>query len=127
MTDLAPDFAAAARNATGALRALFPPTPLQRNAFLSERFDAALWLFERCGASPGCVDFVDGALSGEEETLFVVNDLDTPWELVLGVDSFLPILSSQGDNEFDGIFDLILDVAVPTERATAGGLKQLFR
>jgi threonine dehydratase len=44
MTDLTPDFAAAARAATEALRALFPPTPLQRNAFLSERYDADVWL-----------------------------------------------------------------------------------
>ncbi len=38
------DFANAARTATAALRDLFPPTPLQRNAYLSERYSAEIWL-----------------------------------------------------------------------------------
>ncbi|MBY6201653.1 threonine ammonia-lyase IlvA [Maritalea mobilis] len=37
-------FSDAARAATEALRDLFPPTPLQRNAHLSERFGADIWL-----------------------------------------------------------------------------------
>ena len=37
-------FAAAARAATEAIRDLFPETPLQRNALLSERFGAEIWL-----------------------------------------------------------------------------------
>jgi threonine dehydratase len=38
------EFADAARAAAQALRDLFPPTPLQRNAFLSERHGADIWL-----------------------------------------------------------------------------------
>ena len=38
------DFATAARHATDALRALFEPTPLQRNDHLCQRFDADIWL-----------------------------------------------------------------------------------
>ncbi|QYK41686.1 MAG: threonine ammonia-lyase IlvA [Paracoccaceae bacterium] len=38
------DFAASARAATTALRALFEPTPLQRNDHLSDRFGADIWL-----------------------------------------------------------------------------------
>jgi threonine dehydratase len=38
------EFADAARAAAQALRELFPPTPLQRNAFLSERYGADIWL-----------------------------------------------------------------------------------
>ncbi|MCU4652375.1 threonine ammonia-lyase IlvA [Roseibacterium sp. SDUM158016] len=38
------EFADAARAAAQALRELFPPTPLQRNAFLSERYGAEIWL-----------------------------------------------------------------------------------
>jgi threonine dehydratase len=38
------DFADAARAAAQALRDLFPPTPLQRNAHLSDRFGANIWL-----------------------------------------------------------------------------------
>jgi threonine dehydratase len=38
------DFPALARAATAALRDLFPETPLQRNDFLSARYDAEIWL-----------------------------------------------------------------------------------
>ena len=38
------DFAARARAATVALRDLFPETPLQRNAHLSTRYGAEIWL-----------------------------------------------------------------------------------
>lgn len=38
------DFATAACQATNALRALFEPTPLQRNDHLSQRFEADIWL-----------------------------------------------------------------------------------
>jgi threonine dehydratase len=38
------DFADTARDATHALRGLFPSTPLQRNLHLSERFGAEIWL-----------------------------------------------------------------------------------
>lgn len=38
------DFADAARQTTRALRDLFPRTPLQRNEFLSRKYDADIWL-----------------------------------------------------------------------------------
>ena len=38
------DFADKARAATAAMRDLFPPTPLLRNAFLSDRYGADIWL-----------------------------------------------------------------------------------
>jgi len=38
------DFAEKARAAEKAMRAVFPPTPLQRNAHLSDRFGADIWL-----------------------------------------------------------------------------------
>lgn len=48
MTEMPPtltrDFTDAARDATAALRSLFPPTPLQKNAYLSEKFGAEIWL-----------------------------------------------------------------------------------
>ena len=37
-------FSTAARQATAALRELFPETPLQRNDFLSARHEAEIWL-----------------------------------------------------------------------------------
>ncbi|HPF34747.1 MAG TPA: hypothetical protein P5571_07780 [Candidatus Krumholzibacteria bacterium] len=104
-----------------------PPRSELTVTVTNQAFDAALWLFDGCGETPQCVDFTDAELSGTEESLLIVNDLGTPWELVLGVDSFHPILSSQGGDEFDGAFDLTFGLAVPAERATAGGLKRLFR
>jgi threonine dehydratase len=46
MKDLHDDgtFIDAARAAEAAMRDVFPPTPLQRNAYLSDRFDADIWL-----------------------------------------------------------------------------------
>lgn len=38
------DLAAGARAATEAMRAVFPPTPLARNDYLSDRFGAEIWL-----------------------------------------------------------------------------------
>jgi threonine dehydratase len=38
------DFISGVQQATGALRDLFPATPLQRNDHLSQRFDADIWL-----------------------------------------------------------------------------------
>ena len=38
------DFVAGVREAAAALSALFEPTPLQRNDFLSERFGGEVWL-----------------------------------------------------------------------------------
>jgi threonine dehydratase len=38
------DFVQAARQSTRALREIFPRTPLQRNAHLSQRFGADIWL-----------------------------------------------------------------------------------
>jgi threonine dehydratase len=38
------DFATTARSATDALRDLFPATPLLKNAYLSERYGAEIWL-----------------------------------------------------------------------------------
>ncbi|MGV6888900.1 threonine ammonia-lyase IlvA [Rhodophyticola sp. SM2404] len=38
------DFAEKARAAEAAMRTLFPATPLQRNAYLSERYEADIWL-----------------------------------------------------------------------------------
>jgi threonine dehydratase len=38
------DFAKAAEAATKAMRAVFPATPLQRNAYLSDKFGAEIWL-----------------------------------------------------------------------------------
>lgn len=72
------DFEQRARAAEQALRVLFPPTPLQRNAFLSDRFDADIWL-KREDLSPvrsykirGAFNALRKALADHpDQTLFV--------------------------------------------------------
>lgn len=93
----------------------------------NQAFDAALWLFDACGESPACLGFVDAGLSGDSESFVILNDAAAPLEAILGVDSFRPVLSSQGDTAFDGAFDLVFQAEVPAERTSAGGLKRLFR
>ena len=55
-------FAGNVRRATDAMRDLFPPTPLLRNAFLSERFGAEIWL-KREDLSPVRSYKIRGALN----------------------------------------------------------------
>ena len=61
MTDL-PTFQDRARAAETAMRAVFPPTPLQRNALLSDRYDADIWL-KREDLSPVRSYKIRGALN----------------------------------------------------------------
>lgn len=56
------DFHDKAREAEKAMRAVFPPTPLQRNAMLSERFGADIWL-KREDLSPVRSYKIRGALN----------------------------------------------------------------
>ncbi|OWU69722.1 threonine dehydratase [Roseovarius sp. 22II1-1F6A] len=71
------DFSQAAREATLALRDLFPATPLGRNDFLSEKFGADIWL-KREDLTPvrsyklrGAVNAMRKALDGGEPPVFV--------------------------------------------------------
>ncbi len=56
------DFGHSARKATDAMRALFPVTPLQRNAYLSDKFGADIWL-KREDLSPVRSYKIRGALN----------------------------------------------------------------
>ncbi|MBB94737.1 MAG: threonine dehydratase [Rhodobacteraceae bacterium] len=73
MTD-EPTFQDRARAAETAMRAVFPPTPLQRNALLSDRYDADIWL-KREDLSPVRSYKIRGALNAmrklPEKELFV--------------------------------------------------------
>lgn len=62
------DFAISARAATNAMRALFPPTPLLRNDYLSERFQADIWL-KREDLSPVRSYKIRGALNAMRKVL----------------------------------------------------------
>lgn len=61
-------FARAARSAADALRPLFEPTPLQRNAYLSDRFGAEIWL-KREDLSPVRSYKIRGALNAMRKAL----------------------------------------------------------
>ncbi|MEL6295794.1 MAG: threonine ammonia-lyase IlvA [Pseudomonadota bacterium] len=67
-----PDFAEAARVAEKAMRAVFPPTPLQRNAHLSDRCGADIWL-KREDLSPVRSYKLRGAFNAMRKVL----DVDT--------------------------------------------------
>lgn len=62
------DFTAAARAAEEALRPLFPPTPLQRNVLLSQRFGADVWL-KREDLSPVRSYKIRGAVNAMRKVL----------------------------------------------------------
>src|SRR6056297_537539 len=62
------EFADAARAAAQALRDLFPPTPLQKNAFLSQKHDADIWL-KREDLSPVRSYKIRGAFNAMQKCL----------------------------------------------------------
>ncbi len=63
-----PEFADAARAAAAEMRKLFEPTPLQRNDFLSARFDADIWL-KREDLSPVRSYKIRGALNAMRKVI----------------------------------------------------------
>ena len=62
------DFSTLAEQAALALRPLFPPTPLQRNVLLSQRFDADIWL-KREDLSPVRSYKIRGAVNAMRKVL----------------------------------------------------------
>ena len=62
------DFSTLAEQAAMALRPLFPPTPLQRNTLLSQRFDADIWL-KREDLSPVRSYKIRGAVNAMRKVL----------------------------------------------------------
>ena len=62
------DFSTLAEQAALALRPLFPPTPLQRNTLLSQRFDADIWL-KREDLSPVRSYKIRGAVNAMRKVL----------------------------------------------------------
>ncbi len=69
-------FAGNVRRATDAMRDLFPPTPLLRNAFLSERFGAGIWL-KREDLSPVRSYKIRGAFNAISKHLAAHPDQDS--------------------------------------------------
>ena len=67
------DFVTAAKAATTAMRDLFPPTPLLRNDYLSQRYDADIWL-KREDLSPVRSYKIRGAFNAMRKRLAVDPD-----------------------------------------------------
>ncbi|ARE40633.1 Threonine dehydratase biosynthetic [Rhodovulum sp. P5] len=70
------DFADKARAAERAMRAVFPPTPLQRNAHLSDRYQADIWL-KREDLSPVRSYKLRGAFNAMRKVLSATPDRTT--------------------------------------------------
>lgn len=86
--------------------------------------DVALWLFDGCGASAVCLDFVDRRAGGQAETLDFANLTADAVTVFLAVDARRP--PGEGDS---GAFALELDCQsnVADEKRPLGSVKALFR
>ena len=90
----------------------------------AESVDLALWLFDTCGPTAACLDFVDDKLSGEPEVLGWRNDQEEPLTVYLACDSYRVVGSEEEGPvvlEFQGISN------VPTASTSLGSLRTLFR
>jgi hypothetical protein len=86
--------------------------------------DIALWLFDGCGTSPTCLDYVNDATGGRGETMTYRNETEQEITVYLGVDCFrAPTESGLG------FFTIKFtnDVVVPTEKTSLGSLRALYR
>jgi hypothetical protein len=86
--------------------------------------DVALWLFDGCGASAVCLNFVDQRAGGQAETLAFANLSADAVTVYLAVDARRP--PGEGDS---GAFDLELACQsnVAEEKRPLGSVKALFR
>ena len=93
-------------------------------------FDGILWLFDGCGADAVCLDHADAALAGGQERIVWRNLTGRRRHCWIGVDAARPLLSSEGDTQIDGQFQLIITCeggVVPTEPTGWGAFKRRYR
>jgi len=88
----------------------------------SPYFDIALWLFDGCGATANCLDFVDVGVLGEDEIIEYSNLSGAEVTLYFGVDGF-----RAPSTELEGNYELSVIGALPGERNSLGAVKQLYR
>ena len=91
---------------------------------LANTLDVALWLFDGCGTSPTCLDFVNDHNAGIGEQLTYRNETDQDVTLFLGVDSWRNP-SESGTGFYTITFTPSL--VVPTEKTSFGSLRALYR
>lgn len=86
--------------------------------------DVALWLFDGCGTSPICLDYVNDETGGRGETMTYRNETEQEMTVYLGVDCFrAPTESGLG------FFTIKFtnDIVVPTEKTSFGSLRAMYR
>jgi len=83
--------------------------------------DPCLWLFDGCGPSPACLEFVDAGGAGEVENLSWSNDGNETVTVYLAIDSWRP-----PETVFDGIVTLAAPL-VPLQQTSWSDLRRLYR
>ncbi len=94
-----------------------------------QSFDGILWLFDGCGEGATCLAHADAALAGGEESLSWQNLTGRRRTCWVGVDAARPLLSSEGDTQIDGQYQLRLTCSggvVAVERGGWGALKRRY-
>lgn len=86
--------------------------------------DTGLWLFDGCGTSPVCLDFVNEYQAGIPEQLSYTNETDEEITVYLGIDCWRnPSESATGSF----IVKITSDIVAPTEKKSFGSLRSLYR
>lgn len=86
--------------------------------------DLVLWLFDGCGSSARCLDYVDLKAGGQVETLAFENLSADPVTVYLAVDARrAPTVSGSGGYSLD----FVCQTKVATETMSAGSVKGMWR
>ena len=90
----------------------------------AQALDPAIWVFDGCGPTAACLDFIDAKIGGQSETLLINNDAEEPLTVYVAVDAQRDVAS-----EFDGFFGATFTCQsnVPTEKTSLGTLRAMYR
>jgi len=86
--------------------------------------DIGFWLFDGCGTSPVCLDYVNDGTAGQLESLTYRNESDQEVQVYLGVDCF-NAPAELGTGMFS--LEFTTDIIAPTEKTSFGSLRALYR
>ena len=86
--------------------------------------DVGLWLFDGCGTSPVCLDYVNDYQAGIPEKLTYTNETDAEITVYLGVDCWRnPSEAATGSYSLKIVSDIIAE----TEKKSFGSVRALYR
>jgi hypothetical protein len=91
---------------------------------IAPTLDIGLLLFDGCGVSPTCLDYVNDRIGGVPEVMTYRNETDQEMTVFLAVDCWRPPTES-GTGYFTVKFTS--DIIVPTENTSFGSLRSLYR